>query len=141
MAEAALLTERSGLQHRHGHVGDDVVHAPDFGGGLQGATRQTPGHEITQPGHLSHGGRLHPSLGCELPERVLITFNEPCRLCQYLTAVLFQLMASSEIQSEDSGDESHIESYQRHPSLWTVSLLLESLITLSERPDSVSRAS
>ncbi|XP_074876964.1 maestro heat-like repeat-containing protein family member 7 [Buteo buteo] len=49
------------------------------------------------------------------------------------------LMASSEIQSEDSGDESHTESYQRHPSLWTVSLLLKSLITLSERPDSARK--
>ncbi|XP_030330826.1 uncharacterized protein LOC115603225 [Strigops habroptila] len=37
--------------------------------------------------------------------------------------------------SEDAGEESHVESSQDHPSLRTVSLLLESLLVLSERPD------
>ncbi|KAK4806336.1 hypothetical protein QYF61_017205 [Mycteria americana] len=45
------------------------------------------------------------------------------------------LMASREFQSEDLGDESHVESSQRHPDLVMVSLVLGGLITLSERPD------
>ncbi|KAK4806335.1 hypothetical protein QYF61_017204, partial [Mycteria americana] len=46
-----------------------------------------------------------------------------------------ELMASREFQSEDLGDESHVESSQRHPDLVMVSLVLGGLITLSERPD------
>lgn len=49
---------------------------------------------------------------------------------------LFQLMASTEFQTEEFGD-----AYQRHPSLVMVCLLLRRLITLSERPAMVSRAS
>ena len=49
------------------------------------------------------------------------------------------MKASSERQSEDSADPSHDKSYQRHSSLVTTSLLLRGLITLSERPDMVSR--
>lgn len=87
VAEAALLTERSGLQHWHGHVGGDAFHPPEFGEDLQGAPQRPPGCEITQPVHLGRRERLHPSLGCELPQKALITFSEPRGLCQYLTAV------------------------------------------------------
>ncbi|XP_064329867.1 uncharacterized protein LOC135317504 [Phalacrocorax carbo] len=50
------------------------------------------------------------------------------------------LTASSDFQSEDFGDQSHVETHQRPPSLVTVSLLVGHLIVLSERPDVVSRA-
>lgn len=50
-------------------------------------------------------------------------------------------MAASEFQSEDFGDESHVQSYQGHPNLVTVALFLGGLIALSERPDMVSGAS
>ena len=53
---------------------------------------------------------------------------------------LLQLTASSELQSEDVADESQLESNERHPNLVTVSLILGVLVTLSERPDTVSRA-
>ncbi|PKU33916.1 protein mroh8 [Limosa lapponica baueri] len=45
------------------------------------------------------------------------------------------LMASTEFQSEDCGN-----TYQRHSSLMTASLLLRRLIPLSERPDMTSRS-
>ncbi|XP_075302295.1 uncharacterized protein LOC142365418 [Opisthocomus hoazin] len=48
---------------------------------------------------------------------------------------LADLMASSELQSQDVADESQLESNERHPNLVTVSLFLGVLVTLSERPD------
>jgi len=50
-------------------------------------------------------------------------------------------MAPSELWAEDVDDESQAESNERHPSLVMASLFLRGLISLSERPDTVSRAS
>jgi len=50
-------------------------------------------------------------------------------------------MAPSELQLEAVNDESQAESNERNPSLVTASLFLTGLISLLERPDTVSRAS
>ena len=54
---------------------------------------------------------------------------------------MLQVTASSELQLEAVADESQVESDERHPSLVTLSLFLGVLVKLSERRDSVSRAS
>jgi len=152
MAEAALLTERSALQHYPGHVGGDVLCAPDFGECLEGAVIAplAPGE-----GDLLHkkGGPLHHSLGCELPEKapvplfcaargnhVFASCGEPRQLCQLLTAGLFQVLAFGDVEDELFAPMYLFLRFLRHPSLSVLSLVLTGLATLLQRGKMVSRA-
>lgn len=55
-------------------------------------------------------------------------------------ASLFQLLASSDINSEEFAGLYKVQRYLRRPSLVLFSLVLRGLITLSQRPETVSRA-
>jgi len=79
VAKAALLTERSDLQHCPGHVGGDVLCVPDFGERLEGAVDPTAGPAEQALIHLN-GGHLRPSLGCELPEKAPLPLL--CAACE-----------------------------------------------------------
>lgn len=146
------MTQRSALQHRHGHVGGDVLQAPDFGEAFEGAVRHTPGPAQQALLHSSRG-HLHPSLGRELPEKAPVPSSSPAGGNQELHGAgspassagrsplgFLQLLASDDLEDEEFAPMYNCWRFLRHPSPAMLSLVLTGLITLSQRAQMVSRA-
>ena len=152
MAEAALLTERSALQHCPGSLGGDVLRAPDLGERFEGSIHPTPAPAEQALLHIP-GGHQHPSPGCELPEIAPVLVSCAARGNQELHAAgspassaghsllgFFQLLASSDSEDEDFSRQYKVWRFLTHPSLPMLCLVLTGLATLSQRGEMVSRA-